>query len=199
MKFSLKWVKYHKKSLVFHILNFADPIFYYWENVFHLRKSRLRKAAGHFHRGLQLWKGGTGMYGEFEHTIDSKGRMNFPAKLREELGEHFYISKTIGESCLTVHTEQSWNDLRESLRGKPTKVRLPLERFLFGGACEVEPDKQGRIAIAPALRAYAGLTSEVVVVGMDDHAEIWDKAAYIAYTESVSAEDIAALAEEIGI
>lgn len=51
----------------------------------------------------------------------------------------------------------------------------------------------------PALRAYAGLTSEVVVVGMDDHAEIWDKAAYIAYTESVSAEDIAALAEEIGI
>ena len=108
------------------------------------------------------------MYGEFEHTIDSKGRMNFPAKLREELGEHFYISKTIGESCLTVHTEQSWNDLRESLRGKPTKVRLPLERFLFGGACEAEPDKQGRIAIAPALRAYAGLTSEVVVVGMDD-------------------------------
>ena len=139
------------------------------------------------------------MYGEFEHTIDSKGRMNFPAKLREELGEHFYISKTIGESCLTVQTEQSWNDLRESLRGKPTKVRIPLERFLFGGACEAEPDKQGRIAIAPALRAYAGLTSEVVVVGMDDHAEIWDKAAYIAYTESVSAEDIAALAEEIGI
>lgn len=123
----------------------------------------------------------------------------FPAKLREELGEHFYISKTIGEACLTVHTEHSWNALRESLKGKPQKVRLPIERFLFGGACEAEPDKQGRIAIAPALRAYAGLTSEVVVVGMDDHAEIWDKAAYRAYTESISTEDIAALAEEIGI
>ena len=102
-------------------------------------------------------------------------------------------------SCLTVHSVQCWNDLRVSLRGKPTKVRLSLERFLFGGACEAEPDKQGRIAIALALRAYAGLTSEVVVVVMDDHAEIWDKAAYIAYTESVSAEDIAALADEIGI
>ncbi len=139
------------------------------------------------------------MYGEFEHTIDSKGRMNFPAKLREELGERFFISKTIGEACLTVHTEKSWNELRESLKGKPQKVRLPIERFLFGGACEAEPDKQGRIAIAPALRAYAGLTSEVVVVGMDDRAEIWDKAAYKAYTDSVSAEDIAAYAEEIGI
>ncbi len=148
---------------------------------------------------IALERGKIEMYGEFEHTIDSKGRMNFPAKLREELGEHFYISKTIGEACLTVHTEHSWNALRESLKGKPQKVRLPIERFLFGGACEAEPDKQGRIAIAPALRAYAGLTSEVVVVGMDDHAEIWDKAAYRAYTDGISIEDIAALAEEIGI
>ncbi len=139
------------------------------------------------------------MYGEFEHTIDAKGRMNFPAKLREELGERFYISKTIGEACLTVHTEQSWNALRESLKDKPQKVRLPIERFLFGGACEAEPDKQGRIAIAPALRAYAGLSAEVVVVGMDDRAEIWDKAAYKAYNDRISAEYIAGLAEENGI
>ena len=140
------------------------------------------------------------MYGEFEHTIDSKGRMNFPAKLREELGEHFYISKTIGEACLTVHTEHSWNALRESLKGKPQKVRLPIERFLFGGACEAEPDKQGRIAIAPALRAYAGLTSEVVVVGMDDHAEIWDKARWDAKNAEVEAdiEDIASEMEASG-
>lgn len=139
------------------------------------------------------------MYGEFEHTMDSKGRMNFPAKLREELGERFFISKTMGETCLTVHTEQSWNDLKEKLRGKPQKVRNQIERFLFGGACEVEPDKQGRIAVSPALRAYAGLNSEVVVVGVDDHAEIWDKAAYKTYTDSISPEYIAALAEEIGI
>lgn len=105
------------------------------------------------------------MYGEFEHTIDSKGRMNFPAKLRESLGERFFISKTIGEKCLTVHTEQSWNSIRESLKGKPSKVALPIERFLFGGACEAEPDKQGRIALPASLRAYADITAEVVVVG----------------------------------
>ena len=144
-------------------------------------------------------KGGNKMYGEFSHTIDSKGRMNFPAKLREELGERFFISKTIGEQCLTVHTEQSWNAIKESLKGKPSKVRLPIERFLFGGACEAEPDKQGRIALPQSLRAYAGLTAEAVVVGMDDHAEIWDKALWEEYCSSTSPEDIAALAEEIGL
>lgn len=156
------------------------------------------KKADRFH-GDFVWKGGKGMYGEFEHTIDSKGRMNFPAKLRESLGERFFISKTIGETCLTVHTEQSWNSIRESLKGKPSKVRLPIERFLFGGACEAEPDKQGRIALPTSLRTYAGLTSEVVVVGMDDHAEIWDKALWEEYNNRMSPDDIAAFAEEIGL
>lgn len=139
------------------------------------------------------------MYGEYEHTIDSKGRMNFPAKLREELGDSFFISRTIGEYCLTVHTVESWDRLRESLKGKPQKQRLPLERFLFAGASRVEPDKQGRIAISAPLREYARLSSEVMVIGLDDHAEIWDKAAYLAYSEGQSVDDIAKLAEELGI
>ncbi len=139
------------------------------------------------------------MFGEFEHTIDSKGRMNFPAKLRDELGERFFISKTIGEKCLTVHTEQSWDAIKESLKGKPSKVALPIQRFLFGGACEAEPDKQGRIALPAALRAYAEITTEVVVVGMDNRAEIWDKALWEEYNGRISAEDVAAFAEEIGL
>ncbi len=139
------------------------------------------------------------MYGEFEHTVDAKGRMNFPAKLREEFGEHFYISKSFNEKCLTVYTKESWEALREKLKGKPSKIALPIERFIFGSACEAEPDKQGRIAIAQALRNYAGIKNEVVVVGMNDRAEIWDKAAWEEYNMKTTPEDIAALAEEIGL
>lgn len=139
------------------------------------------------------------MYGEYEHTIDAKGRMNFPAKLREELGEHFYIAKSLYEKCLTVYAEESWNKLRESLKDKPSKQALPIERFLFGSACEAEPDKQGRIAIAPALRSYANITGEVVVVGMVDRCEIWDKASWENYNNNTTPEDVAAMAEELGI
>lgn len=139
------------------------------------------------------------MYGEYEHAVDAKGRMNFPAKLREEFGEHFYIAKSFNEKCLTVYTKESWEKLRESLKDKPSKVALPIERFLFGSACEAEPDKQGRIAIAPALRSYAGITDEVVVVGLVGRAEIWDKASWEEYNNKTTPEDIAAMAEEIGI
>lgn len=139
------------------------------------------------------------MYGEFEHTVDAKGRMNFPAKLRDEFGEHFFISKSFNNKCLTVYTKESWNELREKLKGKPSKLALPIERFLFGSACEAEPDKQGRIAIAPALRAYAGITGEVVVVGMNDRAEIWDKALWEEYNNVTTPEDIASKAEELGL
>lgn len=144
-------------------------------------------------------KGGEGMYGEYEHTIDAKGRMNFPAKLREEFGEHFYIAKSFNEKCLTVYTKESWDALRESLKDKPSKVALPIERFLFGSACEAEPDKQGRIAIASALRSYANISTEVVVVGLVGRAEIWDKASWEEYNNRTTPEDIAELAEELGI
>lgn len=139
------------------------------------------------------------MFGEYEHTVDAKGRMNFPAKLRDEFGEHFYISKSLNEKCLTVYTAESWEALKASLRGKPSNIAKPIERFLIGGGSEVEPDKQGRIAIPSTLRAFANITSEVVVVGMVDGAEIWDKAAWKEYTDKTSVEDISKLAEELGI
>ena len=139
------------------------------------------------------------MYGEYEHSVDAKGRMNFPAKLREEFGECFYIAKSFNGKCLTVYTKESWDALKDSLKGKPSKEALPIQRFLFGSACEAEPDKQGRIALPQALRTYANISGEVVVVGLVDRAEIWDKASWEEYNDQTTPEDIAALAEGLGI
>ncbi|MGN0683359.1 MAG: division/cell wall cluster transcriptional repressor MraZ [Oscillospiraceae bacterium] len=139
------------------------------------------------------------MLGTYEHTMDAKGRMNFPAKIREECGEHFYITKDIKEKCLTVYTEQGWEALKEKLRSKSQSVALPLERYLFGSACEAEPDKQGRIAIPAHLRAYAQIQSEVLVVGVGERAEIWNKELWEDYLERTSAQDIEALAGELEI
>ena len=137
------------------------------------------------------------MYGTYEHTVDAKGRMNFPAKLREEYGDHFYIAKTIDEECLTVYTEEGWEALKDRLKDKPTKIVNKIKRFLFAGACTAEPDKQGRIALPKDLRDFAHIETEVVVIGLEDHAEIWDKASWEAYNGRVSIDDIAALSEEI--
>lgn len=138
------------------------------------------------------------MYGSYEHTVDVKGRMNFPAKLLKELGEHFYISKSINEKCLTVYTSESWEALRDKLKGNSSKNALAVQRFIFGSACEVEPDKQGRIAIPLALRNYADITGEVVVVGMADRAEIWQKAAWEQYMSDFDDVDLSSIQVELG-
>lgn len=138
------------------------------------------------------------MYGTYEHTVDAKGRMNFPAKLREEYGDRFYISKTIGEKCLSVYTQEGWGKLKDKLVGKTDKQVNVIKRFLFAGACEAEPDKQGRIALPKDLRDFACIESEVVVIGLEDHSEIWDKESWNEYNNRVSVDDIAAIAEEIG-
>ncbi len=139
------------------------------------------------------------MYGTYEHTMDAKGRMNFPAKIREECGEHFYITKSFTERCLTVYTEEGWEALKVKLRAKSQSSVAALERYVFGSACEAEPDKQGRIAIPAPLRAYAELQSEVVIVGVDDYAEIWNKQLWEENQAKTTPEDIAALAGELGI
>lgn len=139
------------------------------------------------------------MLGTYEHTMDAKGRMNFPAKIREECGEHFYITKSIKEKCLTVYTEEGWEDLKQKLKSKSQSAALPLERYLFGSACEAEPDKQGRIAIPAALRAYAQIQNEVLVVGIGERAEIWNKELWEEYLDRTSTTDIEALAGELGI
>ena len=98
--------------------------------------------------------------GEYEHTIDAKGRVILPVKFRDELGPKFVVTRGL-EGCLSVYTMEAWMRLAGSLkklRASKENVRA-FKRFVFGSAAEVEFDKQGRILIPATLRAYAKLVS----------------------------------------
>ena len=114
--------------------------------------------------------------GEYNHTIDAKGRLIIPSKFREVLGEEFVITKGL-DGCLFVYDNQEWNAFEEKLKALPLnkKDNRQFVRFFLAGAAEVEVDKQGRILLPAVLREFAGLEKEVVSVGVLKRIEIWDK------------------------
>lgn len=139
------------------------------------------------------------MRGEFRCTLDAKGRMNFPIKLREEFGASFIISKTIGANCLKVYSVEDWAELVKKIKEMPQTKTAAIQRFLFGSAFDTEPDKQGRILIPAPLREYAGLETEIVIVGLEGRAEIWDKAKWDAINNDMDTQDLASAAMELGL
>lgn len=139
------------------------------------------------------------MRGEFKSTLDAKGRMNFPVKLRDELGASFVISKTIGEHCIKVYSKDDWEALVESIRKMPQVKTAGIQRFLFGSAFEVEPDKQGRVLIPAPLREYAELKSDIVIVGLEGRAEIWDKQRWDSFNSSLNMDELLSAAMEMEI
>ena len=136
------------------------------------------------------------MRGEYQHNIDAKGRLIFPIKLREALGEHFVIFKGL-DNCINVYSQEKWAAFEQQLAALPSKARK-VQRF-FSANFECEPDAQGRILIPQTLREYAGLRKDVTVIGMIDHVEIWDSAAWKAYNDSVDTEDVAAMMDMLGV
>ncbi|MBP3854618.1 MAG: division/cell wall cluster transcriptional repressor MraZ [Ruminiclostridium sp.] len=139
------------------------------------------------------------MRGEYKSTLDAKGRMNFPVKLRDELGDVFMISKTLDQHCIKVYTMEDWQALVAKIRDLPQTKTANLQRVLFGSAFEIEPDKQGRALIPAPLREYAGLDTDVVIVGLEGRAEIWDKEKWEAFNNSNSDDDVVAVAMELGL
>ena len=137
------------------------------------------------------------LIGEYSHTVDTKGRINFPSKLRDDLGDSFIVTRGL-DNCLYVYSMEEWLELEKSIKQLPRAKRRDLEHFFFAGASEVQPDKQGRIGIVPKLREYAGIDKNVVVVGASDHVEIWDSAAWESVSSSISAEAIADTMAELG-
>lgn len=117
--------------------------------------------------------------GEYNHTIDAKGRMTFPARIRESLGEAFVITKGL-DGCLFVFDKDEWQKLTEKLAALPLtdKGARQFTRFFLAGAVDAEVDKQGRILLPANLRSFAGIEKDVILIGVGSRAEIWSKERY---------------------
>lgn len=132
--------------------------------------------------------------GEYRPSLDDKGRLILPAKLREGLGHGFYLTKGL-DRCLFIFPEGEWSQLEAKLQSLPftrSDVRA-FTRFFFAGASDGEMDKQGRVLIPPTLREYAGLQKETVVIGVGSRVEIWSAEQWEEYNRerSLSFEEMA--------
>jgi MraZ protein len=129
--------------------------------------------------------------GEYRHTIDAKGRIAVPARFRADLAGVAYVSRWM-DGCLAIFPRDAWNELALRVAGLQVSdaSARSFARFLFGGAFEVEPDRQGRVVLPAALREEAGLNGEAVVVGMRDHLEIWQPARWAAYGSGMSDPEV---------
>ena len=142
------------------------------------------------------------LIGEYEHSLDAKGRLIMPAKLREDLGEKFIITKGL-DGCLFGFSQTEWTNFEEKLKTLPltNKNARDFVRFFLSGATECEIDKQGRFLIASNLREYAGMEKEIAIIGVGTRIEIWNKDKWKTYNseENISADEIAENMTMLGI
>ena len=136
------------------------------------------------------------MTGEYRHSLDSKGRVFIPARLREELGDIFFITLSM-DHCLSIYSNENWKIFTDKVNAM-SYISQRKMRPLFAHAVKCELDSQGRVLIPQALRDYAGLIKNVAVVGCNNHAEIWDSDTWSEVNSlETSAENIAAVLEEL--
>ena len=137
--------------------------------------------------------------GEYNHSIDAKGRIIVPAKFREDLGEEFVV--TLGlDGCLFLYPDSEWREFVEQLKHLPgNRQARQLQRYFLAGATTCEIDKQGRILIPAKLREHAKLEKDVVFVGVLGKIEIWSKELWDANDDYGDMETIAENMSELGI
>lgn len=134
--------------------------------------------------------------GEFQHSMDAKGRIFVPARMRDELGKTFFVTKGL-DGCLYIFSSDEYNKMMEKFDSTSSignKKMREVKRYFV--STEVEPDKQGRILLPPSLREKAELQKDVVVIGMGNHAEIWDLAKWNAYNEA-NDEEMTEIVEQL--
>ncbi|WP_018932776.1 MULTISPECIES: division/cell wall cluster transcriptional repressor MraZ [Gracilibacillus] len=135
--------------------------------------------------------------GEYQHNIDTKGRIIVPSKFRDGLGEQFVVTRGL-DQCLFAYPMNEWHQLEEKLKKLPLtkKDARAFTRFFFSGAVECELDKQGRINIPAPLRKYAGIEKECAVIGVSNRVEFWAEDKWNEFVD-VSEESFAEIAENM--
>lgn len=140
--------------------------------------------------------------GEYQHSIDPKGRLIIPARFREALGDRFIATKGL-DNCLFLYPLSEWQVIEEKLKTLPfTKADArAFVRFFFSGATECEVDKQGRILLPGNLREFARIERDVVIIGVSTRVEVWSKEEWEKYSQQAeqSYEEIAEKIVDLGI
>ena len=143
-----------------------------------------------------------GFLGEYEATVDPKGRFLLPAGFKKQLlaeaGNQFVINRGF-EKCLTLYPLNSWEPIFNeisNLNDFDPKVR-EFRRYFLNGATTVELDTAGRILLPPNLKAHAGIEKDIVLVAAVNKIEVWDKKKYAQFFESFTPESFSKLAEEV--
>lgn len=139
--------------------------------------------------------------GEYSHSLDNKNRMIIPSKLREGLGTKFIMTKGL-DGCLYAYPMEEWKVLEEKLKSLPltNKDARAFVRFFFSGASEIEIDKQGRGLIPQNLLEYAGISKEIISIGVLTKIEIWSKENWEEYNnDNVDYSELAEKMSELGI
>ena len=142
------------------------------------------------------------MIGKYPAKLDDKGRLIVPAKLRAELGEHFFVTLGVncGHRCLTVYTQPDWDTLSANYDALPISQKGAATSLIFINAAECTPDKQFRFMVTQNLLGYAGINRDVVIVGRAGQAEIWDSEEFNRFElENLTPEKLLASLEAIGL
>ena len=137
---------------------------------------------------------------EYNHTVDTKGRLIVPSKFREQWGDEFVVTKGM-DGCLFVYANDDWSAFEQKLTSLPliNKEARKFARFFLAGAAQVEVDKQGRILLPANLRQFAGLEKDVVLVGVGSRIEIWSRENWENMDADSDMDDIAATMESLGL
>ncbi|MDD3270844.1 MAG: division/cell wall cluster transcriptional repressor MraZ [Syntrophomonadaceae bacterium] len=140
--------------------------------------------------------------GEYQHSLDSKGRITVPSRLREQLGEKFVATKGL-DNCIFLYPMEEWKTIEEKLKSLPfTRADVrSFARFFFSGASEMEIDRQGRTLMPVNLREYASIDKDLIIIGVGSRIEIWSAANWGKYTLEAesSYEEIAESMVDLGI